>query len=746
MKSLYFVGLGVVMLALTAGCHADSATSALPVPNAAAHRGSSGCSPTLTLTVCVRIVQPGSQVTITDTIGGDTDAVVAKATCPPSGSIYVCVVNFSPPENTLNQVEIDSSGTIAASGAFPVYLAKPNGRKSSAPHLAVLEGSSPIAISKIGVVPFQVSRLGESSRLALGQTQHVWIVASDAQHEVIVGPYQRPLSITASSALVPSGTTLNTTADAEALTVGWNEPLTGTSGSGTGTLEAAEAGSGVAGKANLRATSGVIYHPVGPNNVSAGPGPVAVSADGNTVYFAVNDESYGGCRKAPCKTELGRFSLVGSGSVDYVPLKSVPGVSQLYISSNGALWISTFQPVGTWAHDLPALRMPKKRFSEGSLQTLKTGQFGEPSGFVEDDAKNLWISSCTGTYCKQNQNGTPVLIESSSDALKADRIIALKRSCLDSGYLGFSVGDVALYYGGDLYVLGINDGSAPPARGNIWRVSPQTYKQSCVDEVPSNFNPSPYFSTITDASGAQALAVGAGGNNANFRWQPDHGFYLLRESGSNNTVTWDNGPAVTANHVSAYKSASGIPGSVLYYASSGKLDLRFPGLGTYQPSANPPSTPSVWAIFPSASFSGNQSDNGVAAAVHGAWYAASGTCGDAWKGVCLAHAVYLPQKYWGLLPRLMLAPIEKNDSAAVGVITDPQGIGSGVSPLNAHSGPFFTKDESPKVCTSGYVKGGTKGGHAELIFGINALGAGICRIQVYTKSNAQDVVTSVTLP
>ena len=184
---------------------------------------------------------------------------------------------------------------------------------------------------------------------------------------------------------------------------------------------------------------------------------------------------------------------------------------------------------------------------------------------------------------------------------------------------------------------------------------------------------------------------------------------------------------------------------MLYYASSGKLDLRFPGLGTYQPSANLPSAPSIWGIFPSASFSGNQLDNGVAASAEGAWYTANGTC-NPWKGVCLAHAVYLPKKYWGLLPSLILPPIEKKDSAAVGVITDPQGIGSGVSPLNAHSGPFFTKDESPKVCTSGYVKGGGKGGHAQLIFGINAVGTGICRIQVYTKGSAQNIVTSVRQP
>ncbi len=754
MRNLRIVGLGIVALGLLAGCRGGSAPSVLPMAGSAARSGTENCTPAQTLTVCVHIPQSGAQVKVIDTVGGDGSAEVGQTTCPPSGNAHVCVASFSPPQGTLNQIAIESSGAIKASGTFPVFVGNLRSRKTATPQQVVLEGSSLATISKIAAVPFQVSRPGQLSRLSLGQTESVWIVATDAQQEVIVGQYQHPISIKTTSNLTSSLPTLSTTSDAEKLTVFWNGAFTGSSGSGSGSgsgkLIATETGHSVAGTADLRATSGVVYDQVGSNSAALGPGPVALSPDGKEVYFVINDDSDGGCRKPPnCATKLGRFTPSGpSGpSVSYVSLASVPGVSQLYVSSNGALWMATFQPVGTWGSDLPALRMPPSKFSTSDLQTLPSSTFGSPSGFVQAGAKNLWISSCIGSICKQNQNGEPVLVKTGIDGTpKAEKTVALPMSCLQYGYFGYSVGDVASYYQGDLYVLGINDGSAPPARGNVWRVSTTTYVPSCVDDVPYNFNPSPYFSSVSDAANAPALVVGAGGNNANYRWQPDHGFYALREQGSSNSVTWDNGPAVTANHVSAYAPPSAPPGSLLYYASSGKLDLRFPGLGTYQPSANPSTLPSEWSIFPSASFSGNQADNGVAATKYGAWYTANGVCGKPWRGVCLAHAIYLSDKYWGVLPSLILPAIAKNNSSAFGVITDPQGIGSGVSPLGAHSGPFYTQELDPKICTIGYVKGGA--GHAQLIFGVTGISAGICRITITNKNTklSQYLVTNVTQP
>ena len=749
MKNLYFVGVGAIVfvIAISTGCHGSGNTT-LPFSNVAAHRKSSTCNPSQALTVCLRIAQSEAQITVTDTIGGDSNAVVGTATCPSSGSGDLCVVKFTPPPNTLNQIAI-STGSSGTSGAFPVYVGAARGTLPA--RLAVLEGPSLIPISKIGVVPFQVSRPGAESRLALGQTQHVWVVASDAQKEVIIGSYDGTLSVVPSSNLTVSNTTLSSTVDAEHLTVGWNASFT-TSSAGTGTMKVGEP-SGVSGTGHLRATSGIIYDPVGPNKANVGPGPVALSSDGKTVYFAINDDSYGGCNRAPCATLLLRLRQ-GATVPDSVPLPSVPGVSQLYVSSNGALWIATFQPNGSWRYALPAFRISANTFTASDLQILPTAQFGSPSGFAEDSDKNLWISTCTGKFCKQDHNGTPRLVETSiSGQPAAQNSVALKSSCLDAGYLGYSVGDVAAYHQGDLYVLGINDGSAPPARGNLWRVAPSNpQQQSCV-AVPGNFNPSFYLSNLTDLSGISVLVAGAGGNDANFRWQPSHGFYIIREYGGSNSVRWDNGPAVTANHVSDYEPKSAPPGKVLYYASSGKLDLRFPGLGIYQASDDPATSPSPWGIFPSASFSGNQSDNGVAAGAHGAWYTASGVCGG-WNGVCLAHAIYLSKADWGVLPSLILAPIQEKDNAAIGVITDPQAIGSGVSPLGAHSGPFYTIDHDPSVCITGNIKGGGKGKgtgseqkhHAELIFGIVAKSRGTCRITIKDIDNnrEQQIVTSVT--
>ena len=61
--------------------------------------------------------------------------------------------------------------------------------------------------------------------------------------------------------------------------------------------------------------------------------------------------------------------------------------------------------------------------------------------------------------------------------------------------------------------------------------APAKYGSRC-PKVPSNFNPSPYFSTMVNSAGAEVLVFGAGGNNVNFRWRPDHGFYVLSETSS----------------------------------------------------------------------------------------------------------------------------------------------------------------------------------------------------------------------
>ena len=186
-----------------------------------------------------------------------------------------------------------------------------------------------------------------------------------------------------------------------------------------------------------------------------------------------------------------------------VALTKVPGVNQLYVTADGALWMATFQPVGAWNHPLPALRMPPNEFDSGSLQTLPP-DFGEPWGFVADSYGSLWVSSCLRRNCKQDQNGKPVLVKTSiAGPQTPEETIHLPKTCMEIGYSGYSVGDVASY-SGDLYVLGINDGSGPPARGNIWRVSPASGGAACVS-VPADFNPSPYLSPLTNAAGTDAL-------------------------------------------------------------------------------------------------------------------------------------------------------------------------------------------------------------------------------------------------
>lgn len=737
-----------VALGLLAGCHGGASPSIVPIAGTAVRGTTGACNPAKTLTVCVHVSQTGPTVTVTDTIYGDDGAMIGSVTCPGSGSAYTCAASFDAPSKTLNQIEVSASGS-GPSAEFPVEL---KGKPQTVN--AIVEGTSLLPVAKLAVVPFHstTTQQGATSTLPLGQTEQVWIIAYDGQDQVIVGSFPSAMSIVTSSNLTASASTLSSTTAAESLTVNWvSKSFAGGSGSPSGSMTASIAGSTktIKGTAHLNASSGVVYYPAGPDSTRFGPGPAALSPDGSQIYFVINDDSDAGCRAlGSCTTLLERFTP-STGAFAQIRLRDVPGVSDLYVTSDGTLWMSTFQPVGAWSYPLPALKMGQG-FQPHLLQTLAISDFGEPSGFVADGSGNLWISSCkapNGT-CKQYQNGQPVLIETTiAGTQHADRTIKLAMGCTEFGYFGYSVGDVALY-DNDFYVLGINDGSAPPARGNVWQIDPTSGKVAC-PAVPANFNPSLYFSPITNSAGSKVLTFGAGGNNANFRWQPNHGFYILSRSGGRTSLIWDGGPGVTANHVSVSPN-----GGVLYYASSGKLDLRFSGLGTYEPSAHPTASPgSTWSIFPSASFSGDQSDNGVAASGDGAWYTANGVCldpktGNPWNGVCLADAIYL--KEWGALPGLKLPSIKVHNSAGFGVITNPEGgSGSGIRPFSVHSGPFYTtwqgynKNGQPDnaVCSVQLV--------TALTFSVTGGKSGSCQIFITKKEHgksvlSQPLVTNVT--
>lgn len=724
MRDLRSLSVGTIAFAMLWGCRSGvlpSGTAPAVPATAWTRNATAGCgsaAKNVTIIVCISVPKSGvSSLVVTDSIYGDPKAIVKQVTlktsssqCARSGSKYLWKACFEAPAGTLNQIQVNPNGKENEGGAFPVEV-----RNATVTANAVLGGS----IASLSVVPFHATstKPGQPSSLPLGQTEHVWIVAKDQEDRVIIGAYTPTVSISVNSGsnLVPSSKTVGSSFAGESLIVHWLKRFMGSS---TPASLMATASSSIAATAPIYAASGVAYYPVGGpdgDRPSFGPGPVAVAPNGD-VYFVIDDDSFGGCKKpGACTGLIGRLHSARSApEISYVALREVPGVSQLYLTTDGALWMASFQPVGAWDHRLPVLYMPPGKLSEP--QQLPAS-FGEASGFTVDASGNLWISACEQINCKQNHDGTPILVETSIDGTsKPKATIDLPTSCAKFGYAGFSVGDVA-YDGKNLYVLGLNDGSAPPARGTIWQASPTTGKASCL-RVPPDFNPSPYFAQLQDASEAGALVFGAGGNSYNFRWQPDHGFYSLAD-GKLQKPAPDLTPVVTANHVSA-------SGGAVYYAASGTLDQKFSGLGTYVPSNN-----GAWSIFPSASFSGDESNNGVAAVSNGAWYTASGVCGD-WKGVCLADAIIVPSN-WGALPGLYIPPIKNGGTAGFGVITELENSGSGLAPLIVHSGPFDVKNSDPSVCEVASVKA------ASLTFSVTgrltASNHSFCQLTISNRKN-----------
>jgi hypothetical protein len=370
--------------------------------------------------------------------------------------------------------------------------------------------------------------------------------------------------------------------------------------------------------------------------------------------------------------------------------------------------------------------MAAGQFSESGLKYLPSS-FGEASGFVEEPPGTLWISGCTGAYCEQNHNGTPVLVEAAVVGSPSQPIqtYPLPLSCAKFGYLGFTVGDVA-YSGSSLYVIGLNDGSAPPARGTIWQFTPPSGTPTCLGSLPGNFNPSAYFATVAVSGSNNVLVFGAGGNTDDYRWVPSHGFYSL-VNGALATPAPDLTALVTVNHVSSDRG-------VVYYIHVNNLadGANVSGLGWYQ------ATTRIWNTFPSESFAGPQSDDGVAAVGNGAWFTAASVCSlpsKPWHGVCLGRARYLSAAAWGVVPGLYLPPITL-------------GTGGGFSPMNVHSGPldavtqsFTAKSLNPSVCAT----------HAppprsDLLFTVTAKKLGPCPLIVSGYGRTEPVVTVVTSP
>lgn len=660
-----------------------------------------------------------SKIVVTDSVYGDYPVTcrLPISACQASGSGRTCTAYFEA-ATAVNELEIAAFApgekNAISSGSFP----EPVGSAGLATASAAIGGS----IATVAVIPFLTapwtgSSPSNRSRLPVGQDESVWIVAENAHHAVIIGSYEPAIALKSTHlAISPSLKTLRNSQQAQDVHVAWSDPLDVPS-SALGELAASASGAATA-AAKIEPATGIVYFPVGTTSgASVAPGPVALR-DGN-VYFALNDES--GCT-APgsCATLLGEFSTGGRSAkptIRYVPVKSVPGISSMSFTPDGALWIATFQPVGTWSHALPVLRMSPGRLAVP--QPLPSSFTVQGFGFTEDTTgKDLWISGCIGPECLQNHNGKPVLVETSIASPAPLKMVPLSLKCARFGYLGFTVADVALS-GGALYVLGLNDGSAPPARGTIWRYVPGAASASCVAPLPSDFNPSPYFAAVPTSGSNDTLVFGAGGNALTFRWPPNHGFYELSH-GVLATPSPDITPHVTAVHVSQYRGT-------VYYVHQNNLGngVNVSGLGSYEPATK------AWNVFPSASFRGAQGQDGVAAVANGAWFSANDVC-PGWAGVCLGRARYIAD-VWGVVPG------QKLPALAVGAV-------AGFAPMNVHSGPGeFDKTNAgaaASVCTLS-----TPPAKSSATFTVTADGPGVCPITVMDENgNSVPVVVTVTAP
>jgi hypothetical protein len=722
MGTLRYFSPGILM-AILLGCQ----STATPVAPSTPGNGSGGaCKPSSdALTICVRVPsgEPVSSIAITDSLYGvaflNGQKRLNPSQCPTKNGEHVCVVTFDA-HLAVNQIQVEATSATGGkrTGVFPVSV-----DKGGAIATAVVGGT----VASISIVPFlsTIDRLGATSTLPLGQNEKVWIIGRDAQDSIIIGAYRPQISVGPSSPLTVlpgSPRTLKSSAASDKVTVSWAYAFLGNA---EGKLAARAAGVPSV-TSVIKPTSGVVYFTTGSNRLGVGPGPVAIASDGK-VYFIISD-SRGCATPGKCIGAIGRIDPNDPLHPQFVQLPSVPGVNQMYFTSDGALWMASYQPVGNWSGALPVLRMPPGQFSEGALQSLPDS-FGQASGFFEPQGSGkLWISGCTGTRCSVDHGGTPVTLETSIGGPHnaPEKIVDLPLRCTRFGYLGFSVGDVS-EFGGSLYVIGLNDGSPPPARGTVWRISPTSLSARCVGGLPTDFNPSPYFA---QANGL--LIFGIGGNSFNVQWNPSNGFYAINKNGA--LQSQDITPKGTATHLSVYQH-------LVYYIANGQRNIRVYGLGSYTPSLASHQLQGLWNVFPSALFVGAQLNNGVAASPdgNGAWYTAQNVCGS-WRGVCLGRAIYLGAAAWSAVPQLQLPPLAISATTNFGVLANPAQVHSSPSPapLNVHGGPFVIFNRTPATCNVNYTHP-----PQTLTFVATGLATGPCLIEITGLQQTRYLVTQV---
>jgi hypothetical protein len=738
MRNWIFASLGVLAVVIAAGCHADSSPPGIPALGTSA-RHATGSSPppycvshgSGTVTVCIHL--PGRSanpyyMTVTDTLQGDPSAVVASAYIYSYEGCYsssgnLCVVKFNAP-NAVNQIQINAifiGSSANQSVAFPVDVSP-----SATPANVAFSGS----VSSISIDPFFSAHgaLGTRSTLPLGQSEHVWVVPENSSEQILLGKLYPPILISSSSQyLLHSLKVLNQSGDAENLIASWDPAFNGVFNGGKAAAALRVRAGSIKAQAPIEPAAGTNVYTPGPTTGNVAPGPVAITPDGKNVYFAINDAS--GCQQpSACSGMLGLFNRT-SHTFSFVPIASVPGIDQLYLTSD-AVWMTSFQPAGTWNHPLPILRMPL-----GALTTPSPlpAAFGEGSGFAQDTSGNLWISGCEGNDCKASRNGKFVLVETatSGSPSKPKKTIDLPSSCTKFGNHGYTVGDVAFYHS-SLYVLAVNDGSRSPARGALWRVDPSNFSATC-PAVPNTFNPSAYFATTTTA-----LVFGAGGSIFNSPNDIEHGFYSLLPNGKLKNPAPDLDVKITANHVAAN---NGVVYSVRH-DDFGRRQGLF-GLGAFEPSD------ASWGVFPSATYTaGNvQADDGVAAVGNDVWFTSAGTCpgtssSNSWLGVCLEHLTYVLRgktPIGGAAPGLDLGT-GNPPVVHVGQLSGYAEIG----PMNVHSGPFEAQSQSgnPAVCT---VETPAPASGLHFTFFVKGVKPGSCPLTITDQSGLSlPLVTQIT--
>jgi hypothetical protein len=616
--------------------------------------------------------------------GPGAPAFVNVPGCPVVGDVATCtlVVAAAAGQNSFAVTAYsgqNGNGSALSTGTLVATIA---GGASNVTEPLVLDG-----------IPATIVLTPSTSKLPLGQTLSLAVGAQDASGSTIIGTYETPIGLSAST-LTLGASTVADSSSGQSVKALWPNGFEGTSDDSIAASSGAASSS-----ATIHPATGFAYYSLGNNQnyddvgFQAATGPV----DGKIYYATVG----------PTVCQLSGFCGANDGAIgrfdptthafEEIELNSQANTP--YFTSDNALWVGGGKngTTGTLFH-MPASALASA-FTTSNLASVPLTNPGSGTfqirEYAQDANNKLWITD----------NGPTVLAIPVAASPDPTAVVSYPLPSGAAGTFGFNANSQGIAYGSD---------------GNLYIAD---YLNGLIDQVSSATGAAtnqfllPQQTTLgaSDSAGPRFIVNG-----------PNNKLYLSYYGSLDSTINEGGISSLTLPSTFTGQSLPAaynqlpwvfeIDGNALYYSDLGLLGLGYIDLATGKSRLYP--------MYPNGVVTSPRVPNGIAFDSNSSpWFTCFGAFATP-QPLCMGHPIYLSG--WSLWPSndLELAGTGSQSSQIVGIMEGP----------SANSGPFTVQNSDSTVCSVT-----TPVDHNFVVTGV---GPGVCTL---TVKDAGAVTESMTV-